>query len=176
MAIDERSIPSVARQAEGADMPPPGEPSVVAAQAALAGLAARDTVLTLPRPGEMRWRLTMLLFPAILLVFVALYVSAIASGVEPEIGLLWAGGASIVLAMLGRAAVSILGDDTRLVLSDNQIVAMARSAAVRDHLAGATAERGLDGPPRSHDEQSHPTQPHDEPSTTAQTAGTGGKE
>ena len=165
MAIDAQSIPTVAGQAEGADTPPNGQLSAVA------GLAARDTVLKPPRPGEMKWRLTMLLFPAILLVFVALYVSSIASGVEPEVGLLWAGGASIVLAVLGRAAVSILGDDTRLVLSDKQIVAMARSAAVRDHLRGAVAERGSDGAAQPHD-----TQPHDEPSTTAQTAGTGGKE
>ena len=55
----------------------------------------------------------MLIFPSILLVFVALYVTSLASGVEPEVGLFRAGGVSLVLAVLARVAVGILGDETR---------------------------------------------------------------
>ena len=40
------------------------------------------------RPGELKWRLTSILYPSILLIFVALYVSSLASGIEPEMALL----------------------------------------------------------------------------------------
>lgn len=91
-------------------------------------------------PNELKHRLNRLLFPSILLIFVALYVTSLAAGVEPEFGLLQAGGVSVVLAVLGRAAVGILGDETRLVLNDAQIVAMARSGAVRQYLAQSGAD------------------------------------
>lgn len=91
------------------------------------------------RPGELKWRLTSVIYPAILLIFLALYVSSLASGVEPEVALLRAGGAGLVLAILARVAVGIIADETRLVLNDSQIVAMARSGAVREYLAKQAA-------------------------------------
>jgi hypothetical protein len=133
-------------------------------QQAVDRIAARDAP---PTPtGELKYKLTMLIFPAILLVFVALYVSSLASGIDPEVGLFRAGGASVVLAILARVAVGIIGDETRLILNDRQIVAMARSGAVRDYLADAAGEHGPD----------HAAADFEEPSPTAQAAETGGKE
>ena len=110
-------------------------------QAALARLSGKTAgTADKPNTGEMKQRLNGLLFPAILLIFVALYVTSLAAGVEPEMALVQAGGVSVVLAILGRAAVGILGDETRLVLNDAQIVAMARSGAVRQYLAQAGSE------------------------------------
>ena len=88
--------------------------------------------------------------------------TSLSAGVEPEFALLRAGGASVVLAVLGRAAVGILGDDSRLILNDTQIVAMAQNGAVREYLSGADAEHDSDGA--------------EQPSTAAQAAGAGGKE
>ena len=140
-----------------------GSPSSDASvQAALANLASQASTPRVPPPGETKWHLTTLVFPAVLLLFVALYVTSLSAGVEPEIALFRAGGASVVLAVLGRVAVGILGDDTRLSLNDTQIVAMARNGAVREHLAGAGAEHRSDGA--------------DQPPTATQTAGAGGKE
>jgi len=141
-------------------------PADPALEAALAGLGGRDGGSKAPSPGELRWRLTTLLFPSILLVFVAFYVATLAAGVEPELALFEAGGASLVLAVLARIAVGILGDETRLVLNDSQIVAMARNGAVRDYLASADAEQGTSS---DSDETRQPT-------TAAQAAVTGGKE
>lgn len=93
------------------------------------------------QPGELKYRLTLFLFPSILLVFVALYVTSLASGVAPELGLLRAGGASVVLAILARVAIGILGDDTRTVLTEQQIRAMAQSAALKDKLLATLAEQ-----------------------------------
>ena len=98
----------------------------------------------------MKWKLTTLIFPSILLLFVALYVTSLASGVEPEFALLRAGGASVVLAVLGRVAVSILGDESRLILNDSQIVAMARTGPLREYLSGAAAEPGSAGDGHCH--------------------------
>jgi hypothetical protein len=123
----------------------------------------------LPSPvptGELKYKLTMLIFPAILLVFVALYVSSLASGIDPEVGLFRAGGACLVLAVLARVAVGIIGDETRLILNDRQIVAMARSGAVRDYLTGAEGEHG----------PGHAAADTEQPSPTAQAADNGGKE
>jgi hypothetical protein len=132
----------------------------------MAGLAKHQPVAARPLiPGELKYKLTMLLFPAILLVFVALYVASLASGIDPEVGLFRAGGISLVLAIIGRMAIGILGDETRLVLNDQQIVAMARSGAVRDYLAAAAGQNG-DTPGGAGTEQ---------PATT-QTRGVGGKE
>lgn len=131
-------------------------------QAALANLRSQGTGPKPPRPGEIKWQLTTLFLPSLMLVFVALYVTSLTAGVEPEVALFRAGGASVVLAVLGRVAVGILGDDSRLILNDTQIVAMARNGAVREYLTGAGAEHSSDGA--------------EQPSTTAQTAGAGGKE
>ena len=119
-----------------------------------------------PPTGELTYKLTMLIFPAILLVFVALYVSSLASGIDPEVGLFRAGGASLVLAVLARLAVGIVGDETRLILNDRQIVALARSGAVREYFAGADGAHGSD----------HAAVNIEQPSPTAQAAETGGKE
>ena len=138
-------------------------PPAMDAQAILAEMTAKAQ-----RPGELKWRLTSILYPSILLIFVALYVSSLASGIEPEIALLRAGGASLVLAVLARVAVGIIADETRLVLNDSQIVAMARSGGTaRDYLSKA----GID--PQN---PSAPTAGIEQPSTPAEAAGTGGKE
>jgi hypothetical protein len=154
-------------EAEGASET--GAPaSDLAVQAALAGLASHDAPKAAkgPTPGEIKYKLTVMLFPSILLIFVALYVTSLANKVEPEVALFWAGGAGLVLAILARAAVGILGDDSRLVLNDSQIVALARSGAGHEYLAGSGDEQG--------------TTPDsggaDQPSTAASAAGTGGKE
>lgn len=131
-------------------------------QAILADMQARAQ-----RPNELKWRLTSILYPSILLIFVALYVSGLASGVEPEMALLRAGGASLVLAVLARVAVSIIADEKRLVLNDSQIVALARSGAVREYLSNA----GLDP-----DAPAAPKPAAEQPSIAAKTAGPGGKE
>ena len=138
------------------------ETSESAVQAALASLAIQEDGSKSPHPGETKWKLTTLVLPSVMLVFVALYVTSLAAGTEPEVALFRAGGAAVVLAVLGRVAVGILGDDSRLVLNDSQIVPMARNGAVRDYLSGADAEPGSGGA--------------EQPSTAAQTAGAGGKE
>jgi len=115
---------------------------VARAEAARAAHAASFLDLPTPdvpdaparRPGELKYRLTLFLFPSILLVFVALYVTSLASGVLPEMALLRAGGASVVLAVLARVAVSILGDESRTLLNEQQIVAQARSEALKEKL------------------------------------------
>jgi hypothetical protein len=142
--------------------PPAGQTSDAAVQAALATLTAQAAAPKPPVPGEVKWHLTTLVYPAILLLFVALYVTSLSAGTQPEVALFQAGGASVVLAVLGRVAVSILGDDTRFVLNDSQIVAMARNGAVRDYLSGDGTEHNSDGA--------------EQPSTAAKTAGAGGKE
>ena len=131
-------------------------------QQAVDRIAARQA----PPTGELKYKLTMLIFPAILLLFVALYVSSLASGIDPEVGLFRAGGASVVLAILARVAVGIIGDETRLILNDRQIVAMARSGAMRDYLGDTEGEHGPD----------HAAADFEEPSPTAHAAETGGKE
>jgi hypothetical protein len=130
-------------------------------KAAVAGLEQHAPVKPL-LPGELKWRLTVVLYPSILLVFVALYVSSLASNIEPEMALLRAGGAGLVLAVLARVAVGILGDEKRLVLNDSQIVAMARSGAVRDKLSEVSGASALAAT--------------EQPSVAAQAAGVGGKE
>jgi hypothetical protein len=129
-------------------------------------IAAHQDLPTPVPTGELKYKLTMLIFPAILLIFVALYVSSLASGIDPEVGLFRAGGACLVLAVLARVAVGIIGDETRLILNDRQIVAMARSGAVRDYLADAEGEHGPD----------HAAADIEQPSPTAQAAEYGGKE
>jgi hypothetical protein len=139
--------------------------SSAAVEQAVAGLSKHQPSKPLI-PGELKYKLTMMLFPAILLVFVALYVASLASGIDPEVGLFRAGGVSLVLAIIGRMAIGILGDETRLVLNDQQIAAMARSGSVRDYLAAATAGQDGDTPGAAGTEQ---------PAAT-QTRGFGGKE
>jgi hypothetical protein len=63
-------------------------------------------------------RLSDALFPAIAVVFVVLYVVAIQAGTDPEIALIRAGFAGVVLASLGRAAEWILtrpGESSQIV-------------------------------------------------------------
>ena len=131
-------------------------------QAALASLSGRAAGPKAPRPGELKWKLTTIVLPSVMLLFVALYVTSLSAGVEPEVALFRAGGAGVVLAVLGRVAVSILGDESRLVLSDDQIATLARSGPVREYLSNADGEHNADGA--------------DQRSTAAQAAGPGGKE
>src|SRR3954452_6498242 len=163
--IDAKSALARAAAANPAPIggPPEDGASDESVQQALASLSGQQKPTPATVPGELKYKLTMLLFPAILLVFVALYVTSLASGIDPEVGLFRAGGASLVLAIIGRAAIGIIGDDTRLVLNDSQIVAMARSGSVRDYLAAATGESGAD--PEAAGTQ--------QPSTTAQAVGFG---
>jgi hypothetical protein len=144
------------------DAPASAHASDAAVQAALADLVARPAEQRALPPGEMTWKLTAIVYPAVLLIFVALYVTSLSAGAQPEIALLQAGGVGVVLAVLGRLAVGILGDDARLVLNDAQIAAMAHSGAVPDILQGAASEHGSGGA--------------GQPSTAAQAASTGGKE
>ena len=130
-----------------------------------------------PQPGEMKYRLTLMLFPSILLVFVALYVTSLASGVAPEMGLLQAGGASVVLAVLARVAISILGDDTRSVMNEQQIRSLAQSEALREKLLASLNERdaevaAADAPATN----ATPAAPFNALSNTNTLADTGGKE
>ena len=163
MQIDSSGLPiDTDGLIEGAPQPRVPGASAVAVQAALASLSTQGTGPRPPRPGEMKWKLTTLVLPSVMLIFVALYVTTLSSGTDPEIALLRAGGVSVVLAVLGRVAVGILGDDKRFVLNDNQIVAMAQTSPAHDHLVGAEAEHGLDGA--------------EQPYTAAQMAGAGGKE
>src|SRR5919112_4257481 len=87
-----------------------GDPaSDVAVLEAVDRIAAHQDLPPPPVPtGELKYKLTMLIFPAILLVFVALYVSSLASGIDPEVGLFRAGGAALMLAVIGRAAIGII--------------------------------------------------------------------
>jgi hypothetical protein len=124
----------------GPSEPIDGEAQVQDTKSAMASVMARAQ-----RPGELKWRLTSVIYPAILLIFLALYVSSLASGVEPEVALLRAGGAGLVLAVLARVAVGIIADETRLVLNDSQIVAMARTGAVREYLAKQAPDSEVNG-------------------------------
>jgi hypothetical protein len=53
------------------------------------------------------------LLPGIIIVFLALYVVSIRSGLEPEMALVHAGGAGAVLAVLGRLAVAVVSVERR---------------------------------------------------------------
>ena len=120
-----------------------------------------------PRPGELKWILTSYLFPSIILVFVALYVTSLASGMQPEMALLWSGGASVVLAILARAAVGILGDDSRHVLNDDEIAERARAESAEEHPGGAEGGAGTAAPGTAGASQ---------PGQAASAASTSGKE
>ena len=167
MQFDQNGFPisdadAATAAANAAPEPRTESPSDELVQSALASLSAPVQAQKAPPIGEIKWRLTSMLYPAILLLFVALYVTCLGAGTEPEVALLQAGGVSVVLAVLGRLAVGILGDDTRLVLDDSQIVAMARNGAVRDYLSGSGAARDAAGA--------------ELPPTAAQAASAGGKE
>src|SRR5687768_15823519 len=107
IAPDKLELESALDSARTASPGPAFDASMESSVEAAALLAAEDVeartagevALKPPRPGELKYRLTLLLFPSILLIFVALYVSSLASGAEPEISLLYAGGASVVLAI-----------------------------------------------------------------------------
>lgn len=53
-------------------------------------------------------RLTGWLLPAILVIFLGLYVLGIRSGMEPEMSLVQSGGAVAVLAVLARMAIAVV--------------------------------------------------------------------
>ncbi len=58
--------------------------------------------------SEPSHRLTGLLFPALLFVFLGLYIAGITAGVEPEIAMLRGGLASVALALVGRFVAGML--------------------------------------------------------------------
>ena len=141
----------------------------MAVQQALVTLKAHSATPQTSHAAELRYRLTMLIFPSILLVFVALYVTSLGAAIEPEVSLFRAGGAAVILAVLARVAVGILGDESHPVLDDRQIMAMARGGAMRAYLSGP------DGPPVE-GSAGRPSAGTEQPTSAAQAAGTGGKE
>lgn len=58
--------------------------------------------------GEPSRALSGLLLPAILIIFLGLYVIGLTSGLEPELALLRSGLAGVILAVLGRLGVAVL--------------------------------------------------------------------
>ena len=94
---------------------------------------------------ELKQRLTTFLFPSLLLIFVALYVTSLASGATPELALLRAGGAGVVLAVLGRVALGIINDEETLAINELTVLeqAMAAEALAND---GALARGELATP------------------------------
>ena len=48
------------------------------------------------------------LLPGLLVVFLGLYVAGLTAGIEAELAMLRAGGASLVLALVGRFAIGLL--------------------------------------------------------------------
>jgi hypothetical protein len=170
-ALESAGITPAPSSVPGAAEPIDGEATVQETPNPLASLAARAQ-----RPGELKWRLTSVIYPAILLIFLALYVSSLASGIEPEVALLRAGGAGLVLAILARVAVGIIADETRLVLNDSQIVAMARSGAVREYLAKNAAEAEVARAPAPASATAPVASTTSGSSTAAPAGSTGGKE
>ena len=87
-------------------------------------------------PHELKQRLTTFLFPSLLLVFVALYVTSLASGTTPEMALMRSGGAAVVLAVLGRVALGIINDEETLAINEitllHQTMAAEALAAAGD--------------------------------------------
>ena len=83
---------------------------------------------------DLKQRLTTFLFPSLLLIFVALYVTSLASGATPELALLRSGGAAVVLAVLGRVALGIVNDEETLAINELALLeqTMAREAAAGD--------------------------------------------
>ena len=67
---------------------------------------------------NLKQRLTTFLFPSLLLIFVALYVTSLASGAAPEMALLRSGGAAVVMAVLGRVALGIVNDEETLAINE----------------------------------------------------------
>lgn len=171
MAVDSSEVVTTGQVVTSDEAAVEGTPaSDASVRAALAGIANHGTLggthSKESRPGELKWQLTSYLFPSIILIFVALYVTSLASGMQPEMALLWAGGASVVLAILARVAVGILGDDSRHVLNDDQIVARARAEAAEDQLGGAEGDQGTAPGAGS----------ANQPASAASAASTGGRE
>jgi hypothetical protein len=67
-----------------------------------------------------------LVFPVVAVVFIALYVTSISAGTEPEVALLRAGIAGIALAALGRAS--------QWILTNAESTAVAAANAAPAHL------------------------------------------
>ena len=99
----------------------------------------------------LKQRISTFLFPSILLIFVALYVTSLASGNQPEVGLLRSGAASVVLAVLGRVALGIISDEETLAI--NELALLEHTAAGAGALSGQTTDAPADptaalpGPP-----------------------------
>ncbi len=89
--------------------------------------------------ADLKQRLTTFLFPSLLLIFVALYVTALASGAPPEMALLRSGGAGVVLAVRGRVALGIINDEETLTINEltllEQTMALEASAERADTAA-----------------------------------------
>ncbi len=84
--------------------------------------------------NELKQRLTTFLFPSLLLIFVALYVTSLASGATPEMALLRSGGAGVVLSVLGRVALGIINDEETLAI--NEITLLEQTMALEAASAG----------------------------------------
>ena len=85
--------------------------------------------------SEPSHKLTGLLFPALLLVFLGLYLAGITAGVEPEIAMLRAGLASVTLAIVGRFVSGMLDnlpEPVRVEDEDSAQPADAHSTPIRD--------------------------------------------
>ena len=80
---------------------------------------------------DLKQRLTTFLFPSVLLVFVALYVTSLASGATPELALLRSGGAAVILAILGRVALGIVNDEATLAINELALLEQTMAAEAR---------------------------------------------
>ena len=100
---------------------------------------------------ELKQRLTTFLFPSLLLVFVALYVTSLASGTTPEMALMRSGGAAVVLAVLGRVALGIINDEETLAINEitllHQTMAAEALAAAGDEAEPIVADPMAIDPP-----------------------------
>ncbi|MCC6177608.1 MAG: hypothetical protein IT305_20090 [Chloroflexi bacterium] len=128
----------------GAVSPTPAAESPEAMLAALAAsIAAAPPSARIPRPvpGELKYRLTSYLFPSVLLIFVALYVTSLASGVAPESALFRAGGVGVILALLARFAIGIVGDENNTLAIEQELLRRARASVESrpDSIAGRSS-------------------------------------
>ena len=90
--------------------------------------------------ADLKQRLTTFLFPSLLLVFVALYVTSLASGATPELALLRSGGAGVVLAVLGRVALGIVNDEETLAI--NELALLEQTMAAEALAAAGSSANG----------------------------------
>lgn len=82
-----------------------------------------------------------LLYPAVLLVFLALYVTSLLAGTAPELALLKSGGAGLCLALVGRLALRVLEHNpTRSEATPGQGAGRKIDLAIGDDRPPATGE------------------------------------